>query len=155
MTPAIIFLKRQKVDFQVHQYQHDKSSESYGLEAVEKLHLDAQRVFKTLVVCLDNGQLVVAIVPVAKKLSMKLLAKTFAAKKANMADKADVLRTTGYVLGGVSPFAQKKMLPTILDSSALNFPSIYVSAGKRGVEIEISAQQLLNLLKTFCVDITL
>ncbi|WP_354625519.1 Cys-tRNA(Pro) deacylase [Psychromonas sp. MME2] len=155
MTPAIDYLKKQQIDFQVHQYEHDKNGESYGLEAVQKLHLDARQVFKTLVVCLDNHQLVVAIIPVAKKLSMKLIAKHFMVKKAMMADKNDVLRSTGYVLGGVSPFAQKKRIVTVLDDSALNFPSIYVSAGKRGVEIELAASKLQQLLNAKCEGITL
>lgn len=155
MTPAINFLKKNKINFQVHQYQHDKNNESYGLEAVNKLNLDPQQVFKTLVVCLDTGQLVVAILPVASKLSMKSVAKLFHAKKASMANKLDVQRATGYVLGGVSPFAQKKRLPTVLDSSALNFTSVHVSAGKRGLEIELEAQGIIQLLKASCIDICL
>lgn len=155
MTPAIDFLKQKKVKFQIHQYQHDKKNESYGLEAVNKLNLDPQQVFKTLVVCLDTGQLVVAILPVASKLSMKSVAKLFHAKKASMANKLDVQRATGYVLGGVSPFAQKKRLPTVLDNSALNFRSVHVSAGKRGLEIELEAQGIIQLLKASCIDICL
>lgn len=155
MTPAINFLKKNKINFQVHQYQHDKNNESYGLEAVNKLNLDPQQVFKTLVVCLDTGQLVVAILPVASKLSMKSVAKLFHAKKASMANKLDVQRATGYVLGGVSPFAQKKRLPTVLDSSALNFTSVHVSAGKRGLEIELEAQGIIQLLNASCIDICL
>lgn len=155
MTPAINFLKKNKINFQVHQYQHDKNNESYGLEAVNKLNLDPQQVFKTLVVCLDTGQLVVAILPVASKLSMKSVAKLFHAKKASLANKLDVQRATGYVLGGVSPFAQKKRLPTVLDSSALNFTSVHVSAGKRGLEIELEAQGIIQLLNASCIDICL
>lgn len=155
MTPAINFLKQKKVNFQTHQYEHDKNTESYGLEAVNKLNLDPQQVFKTLVVCLDTGQLIVAILPVASKLSMKSVAKAFNAKKASMANKLDVQRSTGYVLGGVSPFAQKKRLATVLDNSAMNFTSIHVSAGKRGLEIELEVQWLVQLLTASCIDICL
>lgn len=145
MTPAINLLQKNNVDFKIHQYEHDPNAESYGLEAAEKLSLDSQRVFKTLVIQLDNGNLVVAILPVAEKLSMKLCAKESRAKKAVMADQALVERTTGYIAGGISPLGQKKQLKTLLHNSALGFETIYVSAGRRGLEIELSAEDLLTL----------
>lgn len=146
MTPATKLLKKHKADFSVHQYSHDKSSDSYGLEAVDKMGVACDVVFKTLVVALDSGELAVAIIPVAEKLSMKCVAKVFSAKKAQMADKQDVLRSTGYVLGGVSPLGQKKRLKTVIHESAFALQSIYVSAGKRGLEIQLQPSLLQQLL---------
>jgi Cys-tRNA(Pro)/Cys-tRNA(Cys) deacylase len=146
MTPATKLLKKQKVDFKVHEYVHDKNSESYGLEAAEKMKVDCALVFKTLVVALDSGELIVAILPVAEKLSMKLVAKTFSAKKAHMANKEDVLRSTGYVMGGVSPLGQKKRLKTVINSSAFIQDNIFVSAGKRGLELQLNPLKLQALL---------
>jgi Cys-tRNA(Pro)/Cys-tRNA(Cys) deacylase len=103
------------------------------------------RVFKTLVVELDNKELAVGVIPVASMLSMKLMAKTVGAKKATMADKSDVERSTGYVLGGVSPLGQKKRLKTTVDASAKNYSTIYISAGRRGLEIELSPDNLMTL----------
>ena len=103
MTPGINLVKKAKITHKVHEYSHDESSESYGLEAAEKMGVAEDRVFKTLVVALDNNNLVVGILPVSSLLSMKLIAKALGAKKAVMADNSDVERSTGYVLGGVSP----------------------------------------------------
>jgi Cys-tRNA(Pro)/Cys-tRNA(Cys) deacylase len=146
MTPAIELVKQRGIAHQVHQYQHDPAAASYGLEAAEKLGLLPQQVFKTLVLSLDSKQLAVAILPVDQLLSMKQLAKALGAKKADMANAADVMRSTGYVLGGVSPLGQKKLLPSVIDSSAQQFATIYVSAGRRGLEIELSAADLRQLL---------
>lgn len=146
MTPAIDLAKKQGIHYQVHQYQHDAAAASYGLEAVEKLNLNPEQVFKTLVVQLDNKQLAVAVLPVSNQLSMKNIAKALGAKKAEMANAQDVMRSTGYVLGGVSPLGQKKRLPTVIDSSAQQFNSIFISAGKRGLEIELAAADLAELL---------
>lgn len=145
MTPAINAAKKARVEYQVHQYEHDPGSESYGEEAAEKMGQNPQRVFKTLVVKLDGKQLAVAIVPVVGKLDLKAMASACNAKKAVMADPQEVQRSTGYVLGGVSPLGQKKRLPTILDQSAESFTTIFVSAGRRGLEIELSAPELLKL----------
>ncbi|MDG1732455.1 MAG: Cys-tRNA(Pro) deacylase [Thalassotalea sp.] len=155
MTPAINLLKKQKTAHSVHEYQHDPLCESFGLEAVEKLNLPAERVFKTLVVSLDSNELAVAIVPVSFKLSLKSIAKALHAKKAMMADKLAVERSTGYVLGGVSPLGQKKRLKTVIDSSAEQFDSIYVSAGKRGLEVELSPANLSKLTNAVFADICL
>lgn len=146
MTPAIDLAKQQGIHYRLHQYQHDAAAASYGLEAAEKLALPPERVFKTLVVQLDAKQLAVAVLPVNQQLNMKLMAKALGAKKAEMANANDVMRSTGYVLGGVSPLGQKKRLPTVIDSSAQQFSSIYVSAGRRGLEIELSAGDLCQLL---------
>lgn len=152
MTPAIKYAEKNKVNFQVHQYKHDKKNASYGLEAAEKLNVDAALVFKTLVVEVDK-QLVVAVLPVTSQLSMKAVAHSLKAKKAHMADKADVLRSTGYVLGGVSPLGQKKRLLTLIDSSAMLHQNIYVSAGKRGLEIQLKAEDLVQMLSAQFADI--
>lgn len=142
MTPGIKAAKKAKIAHKIHEYQHDSSSESYGIEASEKLGIHESRVFKTLVVNLDGKELAVGVIPVSKMLSMKLIAKVTGAKKALMADKTDVERSTGYVLGGVSPLGQKRPLKTIIDSSANNHSTIYVSAGRRGLEIELSPDDL-------------
>lgn len=152
MTPATQQLKQKKIPFKIHQYEHDTNASSFGVEAVEKLSLDAQQVFKTLVVCCDNNQLAVAIVPVNLKLNLKAIAKILKVKKVKMADAKRVEATTGYVLGGVSPLGQKKRLLTIIDSSAENFELIYVSGGKRGLEIALSPKDLCTLSQaTFAV----
>ncbi|RCU50551.1 Cys-tRNA(Pro) deacylase [Corallincola holothuriorum] len=146
MTPAINLAKQQAIVHWVHQYKHDPATDSYGLEAAEKLDVDAEKVFKTLVVQLETKELVVAVIPVCHKLSMKSLAKSCNAKKAVMAPQQAVERATGYILGGVSPLGQKKRLRTLIDESANAFNTIYVSAGKRGLEIELAATDLRRLI---------
>jgi Cys-tRNA(Pro)/Cys-tRNA(Cys) deacylase len=155
MTPAINLLKQAKIAHQVHEYSHDAQHESYGLEAAEKLNIDPERVFKTLVVKLDSGQLAVAILPVNNMLSMKAMAKALSTKKAEMADKNEVQRSTGYVLGGVSPLAQKKRLKTVIDLSAQQFPAIFVSGGRRGLEIELAASDLAKVTMGQFFDIAI
>lgn len=142
MTPAIDLLKKTKADFQVHSYEHDPKTASYGLEAAEKLGLDATRVFKTLLVCSEKNELLVAVVPVVGSLDLKALAQAAKVKKVDMADPAAAQRATGYLLGGISPLGQKKRLRTFIDNSAQALPSIYVSAGRRGLEVELTAQAL-------------
>lgn len=142
MTPGINAAKQAKVAHGVHEYAHDPASESYGLEAAEKLGVPAARVFKTLVVSLDGRELAVGVVPVSSMLGMKQIARAAGAKKAAMAVPAEVERATGYVLGGVSPLGQKKRLRTFIDASAASFPTVFVSAGRRGLEIELSPQDL-------------
>ncbi|NHN39122.1 Cys-tRNA(Pro) deacylase [Pseudomaricurvus alcaniphilus] len=153
MTPAIATAKKHNIKHRVHEYQHDAASESYGLEATDKLGVSASRVFKTLVVSLDGKELAVAVVPVSSMLSMKLVARALAAKKAVMANQADVERVTGYVLGGVSPLGQKKRLRTVIDESATGFPTVYVSAGRRGLEIELYAADLAAQVNGVFADI--
>lgn len=143
MTPAVNTLKKKKIAHNIHQYAHDPGQVAYGEEAVEKLGLSADRVFKTLVCQIEPKELVVAVIPVEKQLNMKLLAKASGSKKASMADKTEVQKVTGYVLGGVSPIGQKKRLRLFLAETALQQPSLYVSGGKRGLEIEITAENLL------------
>ena len=154
MTPAINLARKKQIPHRVHEYMHDSSSESYGLEAADKLGVPADRVFKTLVVSLDNKQLAVGVIPVSSMLSMKLIARAASAKKAAMAAQADVERATGYVLGGVSPLGQKKRLKTIIDASAKKYSTIYVSAGRRGLEIELSPEDLGKLVNGTFADIS-
>ena len=144
MTPAINAAKKARITIVVREYEHDPACAAYGLEAAEKLDVDPRRVFKTLVADL-GGELVVAVIPVGEMLGLKHLAKAAGAKKAAMADKALVERTTGYVLGGVSPLGQKKRLRTFIDSSASSHPTILVSGGRRGLDIEISPQDLARV----------
>ena len=145
MTPGIDIARKAGIEHTVHEYAHDPSSESYGLEAAEKLGVEKLRVFKTLVVSLDGRALAVGVVPVSAMLGMKRIARAAGAKKASMAAPTEVERVTGYVLGGVSPLGQKKRLRTFIDASAAAFQTIYVSAGRRGLEIELSPHDLKAL----------
>ncbi|QFR49674.1 Cys-tRNA(Pro) deacylase [Sulfurimonas lithotrophica] len=146
MTPSIKLLKKTKTNYKIHQFEHDSSYNSYGVEASQKLGVDEQRVFKTLVVQSDKGEFIVGIIPVSSKLSMKSLAKAAGMKKVAMADTKDVEKITGYIIGGVSPLGQKKRLKTFIDKSAQIFETIFVSAGKRGLEVELDAKDLQALL---------
>ena len=144
MTPAINAAKKAKISIVVREYEHDPTCTAYGLEAAEKLGVDPQRVFKTLVADLGD-ELVVAVIPVEEMLGFKHLAKAAGAKKAAMADKSLVERTTGYVLGGVSPLGQKKRLRTFIDASASAHSTILVSGGRRGLDIEITPTDLARM----------
>ncbi|WP_448565425.1 Cys-tRNA(Pro) deacylase [Thalassotalea ganghwensis] len=144
MTPAIILLKKRQVPHTLHQYQHDSNASSFGLEAAEKLIVDIEKVFKTLVVDIQH-QLVVAVIPVNQQLSLKSLAKLMNSKKATMAKANDVINSTGYILGGVSPLGQKSALKTFIDLSAQQHETIFISGGKRGLEIELSPLALAEL----------
>ena len=147
MTPAVIAAKKVGIDFTLHSYTHDPAAVSYGIEAAEKLGVAPDRVFKTLVAQLDAKRYAVAVIPVSEMLSLKHLAAAAKAKKAWMADGADVERISGYVLGGVSPLGQKKKLETFIDASAKHFATIFVSAGRRGLEIELSPENLRAMTK--------
>ncbi|MGN2617293.1 Cys-tRNA(Pro) deacylase [Aliivibrio fischeri] len=153
MTPATKLLKKAKIEHQVLEYHHDPKAQAYGLEAAEKLGLDQKEVFKTLVVQVDEKELVVGIIPVAEQLSMKLIAKAIKGKKAKMADPAVVQKTTGYVLGGVSPLGQKKRLKTVIDITAESLETIYVSGGKRGLDIGLAPKDLQQVLNAQFLDI--
>jgi Cys-tRNA(Pro)/Cys-tRNA(Cys) deacylase len=147
MTPAIDAAKRAGIDFTSHSYEHDPQHASYGLEAAEKLGISPTQVFKTLVVSVDGKGLAVGLVPVSANLDLKAMARALGAKKVAMADAQAVERSTGYVLGGVSPLGQKRQLPTLIDASAQVLDRIYASAGRRGLEIALSPQDLCSLLK--------
>lgn len=146
MTPAVTELTKSKVLFDLHEYTADPAAPSYGLEAAEALEQPPERVFKTLVVANGSGELAVAVLPVSCELNLKAMAKAVGTKRVQMAEPEKVERTTGYVLGGVSPFGQKRRLPTVLDQSAAGFEKIFVSGGRRGLEIEISPTDLKHCL---------
>jgi Cys-tRNA(Pro)/Cys-tRNA(Cys) deacylase len=138
-TPATKAARQAGIAFAVHEYEHDPKAASYGLEAAEALDLDPARVFKTLVADLD-GTLTVCIVPVASELDLRSLGK-----RAALADPGKAERTTGYVVGGISPLGQRRRLPTLVDDTALAHETVHVSAGRRGLEIELRPQDLVAL----------
>ena len=138
-TPATTAARKAGVEHRVHEYAHDPNAASYGMEAAEALGLDPARVFKTLVADLD-GTLTVCIVPVAHELDLRSLGK-----RARLADTAKAERTTGYVAGGISPLGQRRALPTLVDETALEHDTVFVSAGRRGLEIELAPGDLVAL----------
>ena len=141
-TPATLALARAGIAFTAHAYEHDPRAAAYGLEATEKLGLDPDRVFKTLLAVVDGG-LAVGIVPVARQLDLKSLATALGGKRAEMADPAVAERKTGYVVGGISPIGQKTALPTVLDESAILCETVFVSGGRRGLDLELAPDDLL------------
>ena len=147
VTPAILLARKAKVPHEVLSYTHDPSAESYGKEAAELLGLDPRTVFKTLVVDVEGVGLCCAVVPVQGMLDLKAMADAVGGRKAKMADQAAAERATGYIVGGISPLAQKKALPIVLDASASGFDRIHVSAGRRGLEIALAPADLLTLTR--------
>lgn len=141
-TPATVALARAGIVFSSHAYEHDPRAAAFGLEAAEKLGLDPARVFKTLLANVD-GELAVAIVPVAMQLDLKALAQALGGKRAEMADPKVAERKTGYVVGGISPIGQKTALPTVLDESAILCETVFVSGGRRGLDLELAPDDLL------------
>ena len=144
-TPATVALEKAGVTFTVHAYDHDPRSASYGLEAADALGLDPGAVFKTLLAEVD-GELVVAVVPVSGQLDLKALASVLGGKRAAMADPAVAERTTGYVVGGISPIGQRKRLRTVVDETATTEPAVYVSGGRRGVDLGLDPADLVRVL---------
>src|ERR687884_2302533 len=138
-TPATTAARRARIAFEVHEYEHEPGASSYGMEAAEALGIDPARVFKTLVADLD-GTLTVCIVPVTDELDLRSLGK-----RARLADTTKAERTTGYVAGGISPLGQRRALPTLVDETALEHGTVFVSAGRRGLEIELAPQDLVAL----------
>ncbi|MBK6763614.1 MAG: Cys-tRNA(Pro) deacylase [Micrococcales bacterium] len=145
-TPALVALQESGTPYAAHEYGHDPDETAFGLEAAAALQLDPARVFKTLVADVD-GQLVVACVPVSSQPSLKALAAALGAGRALIADAKVAEKTTGYVVGGISPIGQRKHLPTIIDASALDHSTIYVSGGRRGLDIELKPDDLISLTK--------
>jgi len=145
MTPAIRAAEAAQVSFTVHPYEHSANAESYGQEAAEMLGVAPERMFKTLVAKVDGRHLVMVLVSVAARLDLKKLAAVAGGKRAEMADPVEAQRATGYILGGISPLAGRKKLPTFLDESVLGQETVYVSAGQRGLQMELSPHDLLGL----------
>ncbi len=145
MTPAVKALERARVPFTLHEYAHDPASTAFGEEVVEKLGQDPARVFKTLIASVEGKGLAVGIVPVAASLDLKALAAAVGGKRAAMAELGEAERATGYVAGGISPLGQRKRLPAVLDESALGWPTIFVSAGRRGLQLELAPADLARL----------
>ena len=143
-TPATVAVAKAKVEHRIHEYDHDPAAPSYGQEAAEQLGVDPASVFKTLVAEVD-GQLAVAVVPVAARLDLKALAAAARGRKAVMAEAAAAERATGYVVGGISPLGHRKRLPVFLDASMQDRPTVLVSAGRRGLELELSPADLAAL----------
>lgn len=141
-TPVTVALTRAGIAFTLHPYTHDPRAESFGLEAAQALGVDPARVFKTLMATVD-GRLGVGVVPVSGQLDLKALAKALGGSKAVMAEVAAAERATGYVAGGISPVGQKRAHPTVVDASALDFPTVFVSGGRRGLDIELAPADLV------------
>ncbi|GAA1584462.1 MULTISPECIES: Cys-tRNA(Pro) deacylase [Streptomyces] len=151
-TPAIAALTAAGAPFTVHAYEHDPAHPSYGQEAAEAMGVSPDRVFKTLVADVD-GVLTVAVVPVSGSLDLKALAAAVGGKRAAMADPALAERTTGYVLGGISPLGQRRRLRTVVDASADAHPTVCVSAGRRGLEVELAPGTLAGLTQAVLAPI--
>lgn len=152
-TPATAVLAKNKVPHTVHPYAVDADTPNYGAAVADALGVAQERVFKTLVTEVD-GALTVAVVPVTGEVDLKALAAAAGGKKAGMADRAVAERTTGYVRGGISPLGQRKSLPTVIDESAETHPTIYVSAGRRGLQVELDPAELIKLTAATTARIT-
>jgi Cys-tRNA(Pro)/Cys-tRNA(Cys) deacylase len=154
VTPAVRALEAAGVPFSVHEYEHDADVRGFGQEAADVLGLDPDEVFKTLLVTAD-GEQAVAIVPVSCHLSLKAVGTTLGRKRVEMCDPAVAQRVTGYVLGGISPFGQRKLLPTVIDETCELHDTIYVSGGRRGLDLGVAPTDLIRVLAATTADVTL
>jgi Cys-tRNA(Pro)/Cys-tRNA(Cys) deacylase len=145
-TPAIVALNAAGVHFRIHEFDADPAERQYGQAAAEALGVEPERVFKTLLATVDDRDHVVGIVPVSGQLSLKELATAVGAKRAEMCEPETAQRLTGYVVGGISPFGQKRSLPTVIDETCVLFDSIFVSGGRRGLDIELAPDDLISAL---------
>jgi Cys-tRNA(Pro)/Cys-tRNA(Cys) deacylase len=151
-TPATVALHTAGIAFSQHPYEHDPSARSFGLEAAEVLGLPPEQVFKTLVVDTGDG-LAVAVVPVAGSLDLKAMAAALGVKRVTMADPGAAQRSSGYVLGGISPVGQRRALPTVVDESAELFDVVYVSGGRRGLDLGLSPADLVRVTRAVVADV--
>ncbi len=152
-TPAIVALDAAKVAFRLHEFEVDPAERHYGEAAALALGVELDRVFKTLIATVDERNHVVGIVPVSGQLSLKELAAAVAGKRAEMCQPETAQRLTGYVVGGISPFGQKRQLPTVIDETCVLFDSIFVSGGRRGLDIEIAPDDLISVLEAVTAPI--
>lgn len=142
-TPATALLTKAKIPFTLHPYEHDPRSQAYGEEAAEALGVEPHRIFKTLIASVE-GRLACAVVPVAARLDLKAFAAALGGKRAELADPAAAARATGYVVGGISPLGQRSRLKVVVDASAAEFETVYVSAGKRGLQVQLAPADLVR-----------
>ena len=144
-TPAVAAVESAGLAFTLHAYAVDLTQDDYGVAVAQALGADASRVYKTLVVQLDGSELVCAVIPVERRLDLKALARAVGARQAALADRAEAERRTGYVRGGISPLGQRQQLAVVVDESAMPQPTVYVSAGKRGLQMELAPADLVHL----------
>jgi Cys-tRNA(Pro)/Cys-tRNA(Cys) deacylase len=152
-TPATALLAREKVSYTLHPYRHNPRADGFGEEAAAALGVAPERIFKTLIGLVD-GRLACAVVPVAGRLDLNAFAAALGGKRAELAEPAAAARATGYVVGGISPLGQRSRLPVVVDESAAAFESVYVSAGKRGLQVELAPSDLLRLTGATAASIT-
>ncbi len=154
MTPAVELLRSLGIEHRIVEYDHDPNHPSFGEEVVERLGVDAEQVFKTLMVTLDDGSHAIGVIPVNTRLDLKAIAAAAGLKNATMTNPAEAERRSGYVVGGISPFGQKRVVPTFVDEWALAADEIYCSAGRRGVEIVIAPDVFREALGAVYVAIS-
>ncbi len=155
MTPAVKFLEASGISFSLHRYRHDSKTRAYAMEAAGKLDVFPDRLFKTLVVLLDGKQAALALVPGSRRLDLKAAARLLGAKETALAPPAAARRITGFVVGAISPFGLRKPLPVVADETALDHETLYVSAGKRGLQVEMRPKDLIRICNAFLGKISI